>query len=302
MKSEKKEIANYSNGNADVKLYEDGTRVIEYNGELKLEMCLNIDIRVSSKCAFGYNPKTGKAFCDFCHESARTDGEECDYENLKEKLIGLPRGIELAIGANNITLNLVGFISWCKLNGYIVNLTVNQGHVKRDSSHLYTLIDQQLIKGLGVSYRSSLKWDIPDFILNYKNTVFHVIAGIDCVDDVLSLKDKGVKKVLVLGEKNFGFNEGKVDLTTRNHREWYWWVGKMFDTFDVTSFDNLALEQLNMKRFFSDENWDIFNQGEHSFYLNAVEQYFAPSSRSNVKTDWNICSLKEYFHNLELTK
>lgn len=292
----------YINGNSTVEIFEDGTRVIQFEDQLQLDYPLNIDIRVSSKCAFGYNPKTGKAFCDFCHESARTDGNECDYEKLKEKLIGLPRGIELAIGANNITLNLVGFISWCKLNGYIVNLTVNQGHVRRDSSHLYTLIDQQLIKGLGVSHRSSLKWDIPDFILDYKNTVFHVIAGIDSIDDVLSLKDKGVKKVLVLGEKNFGFNEGKVDLTTRNHREWYWWVGKMFDTFDVTSFDNLALEQLNMKRFFSDENWDIFNQGEHSFYVNAVEQYFAPSSRSNLKTDWNMYSLKEYFHNLELTK
>lgn len=292
----------YINGNSTVEIFEDGTRVIQFEDQLQLDYPLNIDIRVSSKCAFGYNPKTGKAFCDFCHESARTDGNECDYEKLKEKLIGLPRGIELAIGANNITLNLVGFISWCKLNGYIVNLTVNQGHVRRDSSHLYTLIDQQHIKGLGISYRSSLKWDIPDFILNYKNTVFHVIAGIDSIDDVLSLKDKGVKKVLVLGEKNFGFNEGKVDLSTRNHREWYWWVGKMFDTFDVTSFDNLALVQLNMKRFFSDENWDIFNQGEHSFYINAVEQYFAPSSRSYVKTDWNKYSLKEYFHNLELTK
>ncbi|TXG85857.1 MAG: hypothetical protein E6R13_01545 [Spirochaetes bacterium] len=292
----------YINGNSTVEIFEDGTRVIQFEDQLQLDYPLNIDIRVSSRCTFGYNPKTGKAFCDFCHESARTDGDECDYEKLKEKLIDLPRGIELAIGANNITLNLVEFISWCKLNGYIVNLTVNQGHVRRDSSHLYTLIDQQLIKGLGVSYRSSLKWDIPDFILDYKNTVFHVIAGIDSIDDVLSLKDKGVKKVLVLGEKNFGFNEGKVDLTTRNHREWYWWVGKMFDTFDVTSFDNLALEQLNMKRFFSDENWDIFNQGEHSFYVNAVEQYFAPSSRSNLKTDWNMYSLKEYFHNLELTK
>lgn len=292
----------YINGNSTVEIFEDGTRVIQFEDQLQLDYPLNIDIRVSSKCAFGYNPKTGKAFCDFCHESARTDGNECDYEKLKEKLIGLPRGIELAIGANNITFNLVGFISWCKLNGYIVNLTVNQGHVRRDSSYLYTLIDQQLIKGLGVSHRSSLKWDIPDFILNYKNTVFHVIAGIDSIDDVLSLKDKGVKKVLVLGEKNFGFNEGKVDLSTRNHREWYWWVGKMFDTFDVTSFDNLALVQLNMKRFFSDENWDIFNQGEHSFYINAVEQYFAPSSRSYVKTDWNKYSLKEYFHNLELTK
>lgn len=290
-----KEINSYPNGNSNIRLFEDGTRVIQYEDILQLDYPLNIDIRVSTQCDFGYNPKTGKIFCDFCHESSRTDGNECDYEKLKEKLIGLPRGIELAIGANNVTLNLIGFIWWCKDQGYIVNLTINQGHIKRDEVTLKGMIESGLIKGLGISYRSSLNWRVPDFILNYKNTVFHVIAGIDCVDDVLSLKDKGVKKVLVLGEKNFGFNEGKVDLTTRNHREWYWWVGKMFDTFDVTSFDNLALEQLNMKRFFSNENWEIFNQGEHSFFVDSVKGFYHPSSRSYDKVDWNTMSMKDFF-------
>jgi hypothetical protein len=293
-------MINYNNGNALVKLYEDGTRVIQYEDTLQLDYPLNIDIRASTACSFGLNPKTGEAFCTFCHESATTDGTECDYKSLQEKLIGLPKGIELAIGANQITVELCGFLHWCKSQDYIVNLTINQGHIKRDETTIKSLIEMNLIKGLGISYRSSLNWRIPQFVLDYEHTVIHVIAGIDSIEDVLLLKDKGVKKVLVLGEKNFGFNEGKVDLTTRSHREWYWWIAKLFSTFDIVSFDNLALEQLNIKRFFSDESWEVFNQGEHSFYINAVDKYFAPSSRSNLKTDWNSLTIKEYFQQKDL--
>jgi hypothetical protein len=292
-------MLNYKNGNTLVNLYEDGTRVIQFEDTIELDYPLNIDIRVSTKCAFGLDPNTGKSFCTFCHESARTDGNECDYKALQNKLIGLPKGIELAIGANEVTIELCGFLHWCKAQGYIVNLTINQGHIKRDETTIKSLIELGLVKGIGISYRSSLKWKVPQFILDYENTVVHVIAGIDSIEEVLALKDKGVKKVLVLGEKDFGFNQGKVDLTTRSHREWYWWVRKMFDTFDVTSFDNLALEQLNMKRFFSDENWEVFNQGEHSFYINAVDQYFAPSSRNSNKTNWNSLTVQEYFKMLE---
>lgn len=289
----------YKNGNSSVELFDDGTRVIHYENELKLEFPLNIDIRVSSICSFGYNPKTNKAFCDFCHESARTDGNECNYDELKEKLKGLPKGIELAIGANNITTELFGFIFWCDTQDYIVNLTINQGHLKRDTQRLKLLINNQLIKGLGVSYRSSLKWDVPQFILDYEHTVFHVIAGIDSINDVMDLSTKGVKKVLVLGEKNFGFNYGKVDLKTKKHKEWFWFISKLFTIFNIVSFDNLALEQMNIRRFFNDDSWSVFNQGEHSFYINAVDKYFAPSSRSNNKTTWNTIIIKDYFKKLE---
>lgn len=289
----------YQNGNGFVELHEDGTRVISYEDTLQLEYPLNIDIRVSTKCAFGLDPKTGLSFCDFCHESARTNGNECDYKELQNILYGLPKGIELAIGANEVTVDLCGFIWWCKEQGYIVNLTINQGHIKRDEVTLNTLINDGLIKGLGISYRSSLNWRIPQSILNYENTVVHVIAGIDSIVDVLSLRDKGVKKVLVLGEKDFGFNSGKVDLTTKEHKEWYWWIGKMFNTFEVTSFDNLALEQLDIKRFFEDDKWEVFNQGEHSFYINAVDKFFAPSSRSKLSTDWNRFTVKEYYQLIE---
>lgn len=290
-------IASYQNGNANIKIHDDGTRIIEFEDELKLDSPLNIDIRVSTKCSFGLNPSTGKAFCSFCHEEAKTDGFEADYEQLKEKLISLPQGIELAIGANNITQNLFDFISWAATKKYIVNLTINQGHIRRDILLLRELINKNLISGLGVSYRSGLKFDVPEEILSYSNTVFHVITGIDKFDEIKELYQKGVKKVLLLGEKNFGFNLGNVDLTTRVHKEWYWWVGKLFNIFDVVSFDNLALEQLKLSRYFNNKNWNVFNQGEHSMYLDAANKVYKPSSRSNDSVDWNAMTVREYFNN-----
>lgn len=289
----------YQNGNALISIDNDGSRVIEYEDTLELDYPLNIDIRVSTKCSFGAKADGTPGFCGFCHESAKQNGSECDYLMLREKLYSLPRGIELAIGANSLTDNLYEFLFWAKCEGYICNLTINQGHIKRDSQLLRLAIKQELIKGLGISYRGSLHFEIPDDILNYEHTVFHVIAGIDSFAEVEVLANKGVNKVLVLGEKDFGYNKGNVNLLSRKHKEWYWWVHRLFSQFKAVSFDNLALEQLRIKRFFSDQNWSVFNQGEHSFYLNAAEGYYAPSSRSDEKTNWNETSIFKYFRLLK---
>jgi hypothetical protein len=146
---------------------------------------------------------------------------------------------------------------------------------------LNSLLTDGTVKGIGVSYRPGFK---PAFLQYYPHSVVHVIAGINDFDDVLTLRDHGVKKVLVLGEKDFGLNIGRVKLMSPSHFAWKTRVMELFEAFEVVSFDNLALEQLNPKRFFSDDIWAPVYQGEHSFYINAVTKTFAPSSRS-AKTE-----------------
>lgn len=291
-------LSECNNGNANIKIYEDGTRVITCDEEiLNLKYPLNIDIRISEKCAFGLNPKTGKAVCNFCHESATTDGEDADLNILFNTLSELPSGVELAIGVNQVPEGFIKFLEKCKQKGWIVNITINQGHVRRDKKKLIYLIKNSLIEGLGISYRGGML-DISDELLAYKNTVVHIIAGIDTIDEVMALASKGFKKVLVLGEKDFGFNLGKVKITTEIHRQWYRRVWELFALFDIVSFDNLALEQLNIKRFV--KNWDEVYQHEYSFYINAVQRYFSPSSRSNEKTYYktNNISISQYFKSI----
>lgn len=107
--------------------------------------------------------------------------------------------------------------------------------------------------------------------------------------------NKGVNKILILGEKDFGYNSGKVDLNSRKHKEWRWFLSDLFKLFEVVSFDNLALEQLKPERFLTRKDFEIFNQGEYSMYINAVEGYYSPSSRSNHRMYWNKISIKEFF-------
>lgn len=285
----------YKNGNALISIYEDGTRIVEFDNILKLEYPLNIDIRVSTQCSFGQKPDGLPGFCNFCHESAKVNGKECNYNTLLEKIKTLPEGIELAIGCNNFTENLLKFLEKTDSMGFINNLTVNQGHINRDKNLIKYSIDNSLVKGLGISYRENLKWEVPQFILDYNNTVFHVIAGIDNIKNICKLSDKGVKKVLILGEKDFGYNKDKVNLDSVKHKHWKWYLLDVIKAFDVVSFDNLALEQVKPQRYLSEEDFLTFNQGEHSMYINAVEGYYSPSSRSNIKMYWDNINLKDFF-------
>lgn len=291
-------LIEYLNGNSTISLYSDGTRIIEFDNQLELNQPLNIDIRIFNRCSNGFNPKTNRAICSYCHESQMTEGDEANYETLKNKLSILDSGIELAIGANEINKNFIEFLYWCKSKSFFVNLTINQLHLEIYKNDLIKLIKEEVIYGLGISYRKDYNSKIDPIFINYDNSVLHVIAGIDTIEDVIK---SPFNKVLVLGYKTFGFGtefystEGtEVD---KNLKQWLWNIPKLINKKSVVSFDNLGIEQLNIKRFFFEEsNWNTFYQGEYSLYINAVEEYFAPSSRTNEnKVNWNSINIKEYF-------
>lgn len=290
----------YRNGNAVVTLdLRDGTRIIEYpdNEPLTLQTPLNIDIRVSTQCPYGYNVETQKSTCAFCHESALVDGQECHYGILQQVLMDakLPRGTEIALGVNEITDNLIQFVKNLYRIGLVVNITMNERYILQYGD---TGLKQMLpyVFGLGISYRSLQGClSLPDWIADYPHTVIHVINGIDDFDDI---KELGVKyrKLLVLGEKDFGFNRGKVDLSTKEHKQWKSNIMQLTEIFDIVSFDNLGLQQLEIRGKITDEEYKSFYQGEHSMYINAVEQYFAPSSRTrNNIQGFSETDLRSYF-------
>ena len=294
----------YKNGNADVWLdLRDGTRVIEYpdNEPLTLQTPLNIDIRVSTQCPYGYNTNTKKSTCAFCHESALVNGQECDYQALLQVLkdARLPRGTEIALGVNEITDGIIRFIMRLYFMGLIVNVTMNERYIlEYGDTGIRRLLPY--IFGLGISYRSLQGClSLPDWIADYPHTVIHVINGIDNFDDIKELSVK-YHKLLVLGEKDFGFNRGKVDLTTPSHKQWKANIMQLTEIFDIVSFDNLGLQQLEIRGKITDEEYKSFYQGEHSMYINAVEQYFAPSSRTrnNIK-HFGETDLRSYFQYCE---
>ena len=291
------------NGNASITLYADGTRIIDYPGEdaqiIDLEYPLNVDIKLSSRCAFGMDPRTQKAVCSFCHESARTDGIEGDYERLETILSVLPLTTEIALGINEVTEDLIQFLSRLKQQGRIVNGTFNQGLIRTGAHRAIT--DQKLLNGIGISWRRA-SWGIDDPIYLDPNTVLHVIAGIDDFDEISDvIKAGAVRKLLILGEKDFGFNQGNVDIKSPSHLKWQKKLHELFEH-ALISFDNLAIEQLRVRRYFGNKNWSVFHQGERSIYLDAVKKVFAPSSRSNETVSWGSMNLQEYWNTVKIEK
>ena len=286
-------LSSYINGNTKVTIYEDGTKIREFEGIPEIDHPESIDVKITNYCDMG---------CKFCHESSTVKGKHADLQKLKEVLEYLPKGIELAIGGGNPLSHpdLIEFLVWCQMKGFIANMTVNQAHLKPFMNTIETLLEEDLIRGLGISIHGN-DWESVKYLKTLSNNiVYHVIAGIHEIDILNKLREIGNCKVLILGYKTFGrgldyFNSEVTLIMTRWKVFIKYYLGKF-----VISFDNLALEQLDIKSILSDEFWNTFYMGDDftfTMYIDAVNQEYAPTSRSaNNRMCFDRMSLKEYFN------
>jgi hypothetical protein len=212
--------------------------------------------------------------------------------------------VELAIGGGNPLSHpdLEGYLGELQIRGIIANITVNQIHVKPHFDQIKNLIEKDLIKGLGISINSRNFEEIKELRKITDNMVFHVIAGVNAVeviDDLMSLD--GPCKVLVLGYKQFGRGVAFFsDSVKKNLRRWEMFLYPYFGKC-LISFDNLAIEQLRIKRFLSEDKWSEFfmgEDGEHTMYIDAVEQNFAKTSRTAERKSFAETNLIEFFQSL----
>lgn len=269
----------YRNGNYDVFLYEDGTK-IRYTKETtwKSSFAENIDIKLTNKCT-GTN-------CSYCHEGSGPDGKYGDILNLKF-WDTLHKGQEVALGGGNVIEHpdFISLLKKLKKIGVISNITLNQFHFLSNIDLIKELIKDNLIYGIGVSliYPSktlinALKQAI------FKNVVIHTINGILSEYDIKELENKGFK-LLILGYKhlrrgNDYFDKEKIHILDNQK----WLENNILDIlnkFEVVSFDNLALEQLNMKDKIDKDVWEesyMGDDGTSTFYIDCVNEEFAKSS------------------------
>jgi hypothetical protein len=289
---------NYKNGNVLVSISEDGTKVRTWEGIQCLEFPESLDVKITNQCDLE---------CPYCHESSVKNGDTGNLDLLFEKLSVLPSGVELAIGGGNPLSHseLPGFLRKCLSHGFICNITVNHRHLLEDD-YFYLVRDmirRDLIHGIGISYNRNSSVDNINYLQKYTdNIVIHTICGVDTVDEVLSLKDKlSYLKLLVLGYKTVGrgakYMSPKVDSCIKS---WYKNINSIINSCEIISFDNLSIDQLNLRRLMSDSKWNSIYQGDDftlSMYVDAVKGEFAPTSRSNAdkRVDWNSMSLTEYF-------
>jgi organic radical activating enzyme len=297
-------LHSYKNGNVNVSLFSDGTSIREYEGEPNPDYPCSMDIKITDKCNAG---------CRFCHEQSTPEGQHGDLDKLLDVLKVIPAGAELAIGggAPQQHPQLLPFLQELKSRGLVANMTINQKHFKSDHSIIMKMIQDDLVKGIGCSFNT--KQYLPDILPVLKatdNLVFHVIMGINPVSDIELLynfcRENNKKcKILILGYKQYGFGLNyylKNKNIEDNKYQWFIKLAKYFKKKDlVLSFDNLAIDQLNLKRYFTDEGWDKFFMGKDgifTMYIDAVKQQYAKSSTTPNRESFNDMGLLEFFKGL----
>ena len=133
--------------------------------------------------------------------------------------------------------------------------------------------------------------DFVEKVKPFKNAVVHTINGILTESDVDVLKNNNLK-ILVLGYKQLrrgvDFYSNNKDEIVKNQKWLYDNIGHLTELFDAVSFDNLAIEQLDIRRLMTEDEWNEFYMGDDgtvTFYIDLVENKFAKNSLSQERYD-----------------
>lgn len=265
----------YKNGNYTVKLLTDGTKIRETEAdEFIPAFAENCDVKITDKCDGG---------CPFCYEGCTPNGRHGNILNQKF-LDTLHPYTEMAINGNDLTHpDLIPFLEKLREKKVIANMTVNQIHFERCQDIIRDLVDRELIFGLGISLKNPTE-EFIELVKQYPNAVIHTINGILSPSDVEMLSNHNLK-MLILGYKQLRRGVDWYDTDHENIIVKQMWLKENLESilskFNVVSFDNLAITQLDVKRLMSDEEWEEFYMGDDgtmTFYIDLVDEQFGKNS------------------------
>lgn len=322
----------YINGNYIVKTARYGSsffglwkRALRIGEDLKSEFPDSIDLKISNRCSHG---------CPFCHESSIKNGKILDLDKTKEILSQLPtKPIEIAVGGGNVLECLdetEDILDWLNKRGHQTRITITFNDLKSTGSKK---LDEKItnilygVGGLGISITSlkSTGIDLSIFekngnffpfkgdLLNYtdlgKNLslgpqiVYHVIAGITPLDDIKWLIKNTKSSILILGFKQWGRSKDSDIPDLSKLKEYLKDLIQSPENSNLSTigFDNLAIEQLDIKNIIGDNSWkEIYlgDEGSCSMYIDAVKGEFARTSRSPERISWDNIKLLDYYASL----
>lgn len=282
-------IGKYKNGNYTVMLFEDGTKV-RYNDldNLTPSFAESMDVKLTDKCSVG---------CPFCYEGSTPNGKHSDIMS-QAWIQSVHPFTELAINGNDMDHpQLEEFLQFMKEKNVIVSMTLNLKQFMNNLEKVERFINEKLIYGLGISISpealDQYGCEVFTYIGSYDNAVLHLINGIISEEFVTKYQDRLSKcKILVLGYKNVGRGVAyrkNADFEVTKNIEWL--KNNFIDIqksgkFKLVSFDNLAIEQLELEKQIKEHpelglNWEnlyMGDDGDYSFYIDAVGHTFAKNS------------------------
>ena len=181
-------------------------------------------------------------------------------------------------------------------------MTLNYKHFIDNLSTLQYLVSNNLIRGIGIS-SNEIDDNLIHILESYPNVVLHIINGLITPENLQKLYGKRVR-VLILGYKEIRrgkilYNNNK-DFIDNNKRWMYNNVADFITKLRLVSFDELALNQLDVKRAIPEEKWNLYYQGgdgQSTMFVDLVQEEFAKSSISSKRYGLNsIKCLDEALH------
>jgi len=278
----------YNNGNYQVTIESDGTKTrVCLDDEFKPTRPETLDINISNHCVHN---------CPFCYIDASTEGKHGKLD--LPILLNLKKGTEVAINYAKHP-GLYQFLQRMKHRGVISNMTVNQKDLDDEStrSFIEMLLEKELILGLGVSVNSIDTL----YRIDNNNVVYHVIAGITPIVVIEELI-KHKSKILILGYKTKGRGENVTPRLERIQNE----IKRLLTINEgVISFDNNALQQLNIRDYVSKDIWTNHFMGEEgafSMYVDTVDRKYYVSSTHEEGYDINDINIEALFKHIQNVK
>lgn len=308
-------IGKYKNGNYEVMLLEDGTK-IRFNSLDTLEpnFAESMDVKLTDRCSVG---------CSFCYENSTVHGKHSDIMNQKWIETVHPY-TEIAINGNDMDHpQLEDFLKHMKEKKAVVSMTLNLKQFIKNEEKVKRYVEEKLIYGLGISIPCDEV--IPDAenmfakISKYDNAVIHLINGIISKEFIERYGDYIANlKILILGYKNVGRGISYRKNADKQVTENIEWLKNSFvdfcksRKFKLASFDNLAIEQLELEQQIKSHpelglNWEnlyMGDDGDYSFYIDAVNETFSLNSTvsKDVRYPFDNMSVDEMFNSLKTLK
>ena len=294
-----KKLATYKNGNTITTIYDDGTKThFTKDDEFDFAFPECHDISISRCCDNG---------CEFCYYGCTPNGKHGELFGWKF-FDSMRPYTEIAINIQRpLPPDLGWFIAEMYYRKIIVNITINQNHFIDDKfwKQINTWIDFGYIKGIGISLTDPTQEGFIEKVKQYPNAVIHVVAGILNPEDLTPLMNRGLK-LLILGYKTTGRGTNYYLDNFQSIIDNIKWLSstldEVIDGFEVVSFDNLALDQLDVKSKVSKKEWDMMYAGEdgtNTFAIDLVDGTFARNSVSRIKYTIGDKTIDEMFETIK---
>ena len=269
----------------------------------------SIDIKITNYCSNK---------CEWCAESSSIKGKHADINNILS-LFENTIGIEIAIGGGCILdhPDIEKLIDELKINNF-PSITINQKDIENSNYTIFETRNELFNKvcGIGVSVYNGYDDNFINYINNLPQLlkdkiVIHTILGLNTYDEINYMITNNINKILILGYKKKGRGESYylINHTVRfNIDKFKSTILNLIKTKNlILAFDNLAVNQLNLKQIVNHNIWEKYfmgNDGEFSMYVDFVKNEYSLSSydfENMYKLD-NSNKLNELFTNIRKIK